>query len=342
MKAARFHQFGGTEVLRYEEAPDPVPQPGEVVIRVRACGLNHVDLDLRDGTSRIPLVFPFIPGVEIAGEVVALGPGVTDVRTGDRVTPTFYYPCRECGQCRSKRENKCENGQMFGVTRPGGYAELVAAPAKHLMKIPANVSFDQAAATQVAFGTAFHMLHRRAAMKRGETVLVQAAGSGVGSAAIQITREAGLTIIATAGSERKLALARELGAAKTINYRQRDFVEEVMDFTAGRGVDIVFEHVGGEVFTDSVRCLAVGGRIVTCGAHAGETPKIDLIELFRREASVIGSYTATIFELKQVMLLVETGKVTPVIHDAFPLAEAAHAQRVLAGREAFGKVLLKP
>jgi NADPH:quinone reductase-like Zn-dependent oxidoreductase len=231
---------------------------------------------------------------------------------------------------------------MFGVTRPGGYAQLVTAPAHSLIAIPDSVSYDAAAAAQVAFGTAFHMLIGRARLLAGETVLVQAAGSGVGSAAIQLAHHAGAHVIATASSEDKLARARRLGADETINYSAADFLSRVMMLTGGRGVDVVVEHVGGEVFSKSVKCLALGGRLVTCGAHGGEVASIDLIELFRKEAAVLGSYTATWFELRQVMLLVESGKLKPVIDKVFPLAEAAEAQERLASRAQFGKVLLHP
>ncbi len=342
MKANRFHEYGGPEVMRYEDAPDPVPDAGEVVIRVRACALNHLDLDLRDGTSRIPLQLPFISGLEIAGEIVELGSGVTDYRVGERVMPTFYYSCGECDYCRRKRENLCPQRSMFGVFRPGGYAELVTAPARTLMRIPDNVSFDAAAATQLAFGTAFHMLHTRAQVRQGESILIQAAGSGIGSAAIQIAARSGLKIIATAGSDDKLRKAEALGAQYTINYKREKMLDAVMDYTDGKGVDVVFEHVGGEVFTDSIHALAMWGRLVTCGAHAGEAPKIDVIELFRKEASVIGSYTCSLFELAQVLALVELGKLKPVIHQTLPLAEAGQAQQIIAKREQFGKVVLNP
>lgn len=342
MKAVRFHGYGGPEVLAHEDAPDPAAAAGEVVIRVRACGMNHLDLDLREGVSRIPLELPFIGGLEIAGEVEALGPGVTGVRVGERVTPSFYYACGRCGQCGAGRENLCDNRQMFGVTRPGGFAERVTAPARTLMRIAETVTFDQAAATQVAFGTAFHMLIGRGRGQDGETVLIQAAGSGIGSAAVQIAVQLGMQVIATAGSAAKLEQARALGAHHAINYREEEFLPRVMSITGGRGVDLVFEHVGGEVFTGSVAALAIGGRLVTCGAHAGEVPPIDLIELFRKEASVIGSYTATLLELRQVMLLVELGKLKPVIHATLPLAEAPQAHRLLGNREHFGKVVLNP
>jgi NADPH:quinone reductase-like Zn-dependent oxidoreductase len=342
MKANRFYQYGGPEVMRYEDAPDPEPALGEVLIRVRACALNHLDLDLRSAASRMTLELPFTPGMEIAGEVEALGPGVHDVGIGERVTPTFYVPCGACAFCRGKRENLCQRKQMFGVTRPGGYAERVTAPAHSLIRVPDQVGFNEAAATQVAFGTALHMLIGRAQLRRGETVLVQAAGSGVGSAAVQVAHLSGARVIATAGSEEKLQRARALGADHTINYRATDFLQSVMMLTEGRGVDIVFEHVGGEVFSKSLKCLALGGRLITCGAHGGEVTPVDVIELFRKEAAILGSYTASLFELRQVMLLVEAGRLKPVIHRAFPLAEAARAHELLAQRGHFGKLILNP
>jgi NADPH:quinone reductase-like Zn-dependent oxidoreductase len=342
VKAVRFHQYGGPEVLRLEEVPTPSPEAGEALIRVGACGVNHIDLDLRAGTSGFPLSLPHILGIEVTGEIVALGPGVTARAVGERVAVPFGVSCGECRECQSGRDNLCLLRIGAGYTRPGGYAEYLPFPAAVLRPLPASLSFTDAAATLVAFSTAWHMLVNRARLQVGETVLVQAAGSGVGSAAIQVASFAGVRVIATGSTDGKLEAARKLGADETVNYAREDFVTRVLDLTGGRGVEVVVEHVGGEVFTHSLKCLAPNGRLVTCGAHAGETPQINIIELIRKELQVIGSRRATRLEMDAVMNLVARGTFRPVIDKVLPLGEAAEAHRRLAERRHFGKLVLMP
>lgn len=342
MKAVRLHQFGGPEVLRLEDVPDPAPMTGDVLLRVRACGLNHLDVDCRAGVSRLPLVLPHTLGREIAGEVVALGPGVDSVRVGDRVLAHIAPACGRCGACLAGRDNLCQTPNLPGIHRPGGYAELAVVSAWGIEAIPPQLSFQEAAAVPIAFGTAWHMLITRGRLRAGETVLIQAAGSTIGSAAIQVARLAGARVLTTAGSDAKLSKAKALGAHEAINYREEDLVAAVRKHTDGRGVDLVFEHIGGEVFTKSLACLVPGGRMAVCGAHAGEVVPLDIIEFFRREIDLLGSFRATSTELRQVFSLVVEGRLRPVIHAAFPLAEAAEAHRVMERREHFGKLLLVP
>jgi len=342
MKVACFHRFGGPEVLACEEAVKPTPGPGEAVVRVRAVGINHVDVDHRAGTSRIPVVFPHVLGREFAGEVAALGDGGGAVKEGDRVWVTCRVPCRTCEFCLSGRDNLCVREGFFGLDRPGGYAEYVKVPIANLNPLPAHVSFEDAAASQIAFGTAWHVLINRGGLQAGQSVLVQAAGSGIGSAAIQVARLAGATIFATASSDAKLERARALGAHHLINYSRENFAERVLDLTGGKGVDVVMEHVGGEVFTRSLHCLKRSGVIVTVGAHAGEVVPFDIIPFFRGELRLVGSKNAPVTELRTVMGLVAEGRLKPVIHRTFPLAEAAEAHRAVESREIFGKVVLLP
>jgi len=342
VKAVRLHQFGGPEVLRLEDVPDPAPMTGDVLLRVRACGLNHLDVDCRAGVSRLPLVLPHTLGREIAGEVVALAPGVDSVLVGDRVLAHIAPACGRCGACLAGRDNLCQKPNLPGIHRPGGYAELAVVSAWGIEAIPPQLSFQEAAAVPIAFGTAWHMLITRGRLRAGETVLIQAAGSTIGSAAIQVARLAGARIIATAGSDAKLSKAKALGVHETINYREEDLVAAVRKHTDGRGVDLVFEHIGGEVFTKSLACLVPGGRMAVCGAHAGEVVPFDIIEFFRREIDLLGSFRATSAELRQVFSLVVESRLRPVIHAAFPLAEAAEAHRVMERREHFGKLLLVP
>jgi NADPH:quinone reductase-like Zn-dependent oxidoreductase len=340
MKVAWFHKFGGPEVLVHEEAPKPAPKPGEALVRVRAVGINHVDLDHRAGTSRIPLTFPHILGREFAGELAS---NAGDFKEGDRVWVTCRIPCRKCELCLAGRDNLCVKEGYFGLDIPGGYAEYVAVPIANLNALPSHVRFEDAAAAQIAFGTAWHVLINRGGLQAGQTVLIQAAGSGIGSAAVQVAKLAGAAmIIATASSEKKLEQAKALGATHLINYSREKFADKVMALTGGRGVDVVMEHIGGEVFTESLKCLARGAIIVTVGAHAGEVVQFDIIPFFRRELRLAGSKNASVLELRKVMGLVADGMLKPVVHKALPLAQAAEGHRVVDSRDFFGKVVLLP
>jgi NADPH:quinone reductase-like Zn-dependent oxidoreductase len=342
MKAVRFHEYGGPEVLRYEDVPDPEPGPGDVVIRVRAVGLNHVDVDMRNGTSRLPLELPHTLGFELGGEIAAVGEEVGSFSPGDRVTPLYQVACRRCDACLAGRQQFCEQLGMLGVQRAGGYAELIVVPAGSVLKIPDGLSFDAAASTQTTFATAWHCLITRAELRAGETVLVSAAGSGVGSAGLQVALRAGARVIVSAGSDEKLARARELGADAGINYREEDLAARVLEETGGRGVDVVLEHVGGEVFSQSLEAVATGGRVVVCGGHAGEVVPLDLIQLFRREWSVIGCARATEAEIGRVIEMVARGDFEPTISEHFPLEAAADAHRAMEDRRQFGKLILHP
>ena len=340
MKVAWFHKFGGPEVLVHEEAPKPAPKPGEALVRVRAVGINHVDLDHRAGTSRIPVTFPHILGREFAGEVAG---NAGEFKEGDRVWVTCRIPCRRCELCLAGRDNLCVKEGYFGLDIPGGYAEYVAVPIANLNALPSQVRFEDAAAAQIAFGTAWHVLINRGGLQAGQTVLIQAAGSGIGSAAVQVAKLAGAAmIIATASSEKKLEQAKALGATHLINYSRGKFADQVMALTGGRGVDVLMEHIGGEVFTESLKCLARGAIIVTVGAHAGEVVQFDIIPFFRRELRLAGSKNASVLELRKVMGLVAEGKLKPVVHKALPLAQAAEGHRVVDSRDFFGKVVLLP
>lgn len=341
MKAVRFHEHGGREVLRLEEAPTPEPGKDEVLVRIRSCALNHFDIDLRENVSRWPLTLPHILGVEFAGDVAALGEGVEGIREGQPVWVLHELPCLECDYCLAGMDNLCLHAEMYSVQRPGGYAEYALAPERAVFAL-ARDSYDAAAAGQIVFTTAWHMLMTRAQLRAGETVVVSASGSGVGHAAVQVAKLAGATVIATAGSDEKLARSREDGADHVVNYRGEDVTTRVRELTEGRGADVVIEHVGGEQFGACLNALRKNGRLITCGAHGGEVVDFDIIPLFRNEWSVIGSRTGTVRETKLVMDLIAAGKLTPRIHAALPLSEAAEAQRMIEEREQFGKVLLRP
>lgn len=342
MKAARFHEYGDASVLRLDEVPDPEPGPGEVVIRVRAVGLNHVDVDMRAGTSRLPLELPHTLGFEAGGDIAAVGEGVTHLAEGDRVTPLYQVACRHCEPCLAGRQQFCVRLEMLGVQRAGAYAEYVLAPANAVVRLPDAMTYEQAAATQTTFATAWHCLITRARLRPGEAVLVSAAGSGVGSSGIQVAKRAGARVITSAGSSEKLGLARELGADVVVNYVEEDLTARVREETNGAGVDVVLEHVGGSVFERSLAAVAIGGRVVVCGGHAGEVVNLDLIEMFRNEWSVIGCARATEAELRNVIELVGRGELSPVISETLPLADAAEAHRRMEDRKQFGKLVLIP
>ena len=340
MKAVRVHRYGDPSVLEYEDVDDPVPQKGEVVVRVRAAAINHLDLDVRSGVSRWPAPLPHIPGTEFAGEVSAAGPD-TSLKPGDRVV-AFEATCGTCEYCRSERDNLCTAAQHFGLTIAGGYAQFVRAPEHALIKLDDKLPYDAAATAQLSFGTAYHMLVTRAHLKSGETVLVNAAASSVGTAALQIAKWRGARVIASAGSAAKLEQLRMLGADEVIDYSRVTLDDAVLELTSGRGVDVVFEHVGGEMLQRALRATARDGRIVTCGAHAGEVVPVDIIPFFRRQLSLLGSRRVTSRELREVLRLMAEGVFVATIHKRLPLSQAREAHELIERRENVGKVILLP
>jgi NADPH:quinone reductase-like Zn-dependent oxidoreductase len=340
MKAVRFHQHGGPEVLRLEEAPEPELAPGEVLVRVRACALNHLDLWARRGMPRVTTPLPHICGSDVAGEVIASA--APDVSAGRRVMLQPGISCGRCAACLSGRDNECARYEVLGYfNHAGGYAELVKAPVQNLISIPDEIDFVQAAAFPLTFLTAWHMLITRAQLKRGEDVLILAAGSGVGQAAIQVAFLHGARVFATAGSDEKLARAQALGAYEVIHHHKQDIAEEVKRLTNRRGVDVVIEHVGEATWPKSVRSLARGGRLVTCGATTGANGALDLNALFGKQLSIHGSYMGTKGELMRVARFFFAGQLKPVIDRTFPLADAAAAHQRLEAADQFGKIVLE-
>ncbi len=342
MKAVRFHQHGGPEVLQYEDAPDPAISATEVLVRVRACAMNHLDLWLRQGYPGRQIPLPRIVGSDIAGEVAAAGELVTNVHPGERVLIAPGHSCGLCQPCLLGRDNLCRQYSIFGIVRNGGYAELVSASEVNVIPIPDDFSFDEAAAVPLVFLTAWHMLLDRAGLRAGEEVLVLGAGSGVGSAAIQIAKLLQARVIATAGSDEKLAKARALGADEVINHSTQDIHQEVKRLTQKRGVDVVFEHVGAATWEKSMMSLAPGGRLVTCGATTGADARVELRYLFGRQLSVLGSFMGSKAELLEVLKFIFQRRLKAVIDRAFPLAEARAAHQRMERRESFGKILLHP
>jgi NADPH:quinone reductase-like Zn-dependent oxidoreductase len=340
MKAVRFHEHGSVDVLRYEDAPEPELGPGDVLVRVRACALNHLDLWERRGLPNVTIPMPHISGSDVAGEVVAAM--AAEVPTGRRVMLQPGLSCTRCDACLSGRDNECSRYEVLGYQRhPGGYAEYVKVPQQNLIPIPDETTFVQAAAFPLSFLTAWHMLITKAMLKPGDDVLILAAGSGVGQAAIQIAFMHGARVFATAGSDEKLERARALGAYEVIHHHKQDIAAEISRLTDRRGVDVVIEHVGEATWPKSMRSLARGGRLVTCGATSGYAGRLDLRALFAKQLSVLGSYMGTKGELLRVARFFFSGQLKPVVDRTFPLADAAAAQRRLEASGQFGKIVLE-
>jgi NADPH:quinone reductase-like Zn-dependent oxidoreductase len=337
-----FHEFGGLDVLSLEDVAAPQPGPGEVLLDVLACALNHLDVDVREGVSRFPVDLPFILGLEVVGRVAAVGEGVEGWQVGDRVMPLLMSVCGECRFCRTGRESLCTDAGFISFVTSGGYAEQLVCTARQLLRVPDELSDEAAAAMQIAFGTAWHMLFERARLQIGETVMINSVGSGIGSAAVQLAHLAGATVIGNASSDDKLARAAELGMDHGINHATEDVVAEVMRLTGDRGVDVVYEHVGGTLFQQGLDSLGKDGRLVICGGHSGEVVPFDIIPFFRMQRSVIGSFVYTRAEVEACLELARQGKIVPLVHEVYPLADAREAMATMERREHFGKIVLKP
>ena len=342
MKVARIHEHGGPGVLVYEEVAEPKIRANQVLIRVRACALNHLDLFVRGGIPGMKFAMPHILGSDIAGEVVEVGELCERVKPGWRVLLAPGVSCRQCEQCLAGRDNFCRKFTNYGYGVDGGNTELLAASEYSVIQIPDDMSFEEAAAAPLVFLTAWHMLMGRAKLQAGEDVLVLAASSGVGMAAIQIAKLFHCRVIATAGGERKMAKARELGADHVIDHYQQDISAEVRKLTAKRGVDVVVEHVGVATWQKSLESLAPGGRLVTCGATTGYDARVDLRFLFSKQWSLLGSFMGSLGELHQVLKFVFRKQLRPVVDRVYPLREIAEAHRYLENKEQFGKVVVTP
>lgn len=342
MKAVVFHEFGSSEVLQLEELNDPRPGPGEVTIDIAACALNHLDVDVREGTSRFPVEPPHVLGLEVVGRIAELGDGVEGWQVGDRVMPYLMDTCGRCRFCTTGRESLCLDAGFISFAHSGGYAERLACSASQLVRVPDEVSDVEAAAVQIAFATAWHMLFTRGRLRPGETVLVNSVGSGIGSAAVQLAHMAGARVLGNSSGDDKLARASELGLDAGINYTKQDLVAEVMRLTDDRGVDLVYEHCGGELFQMGLDSLSKDGRLVICGGHAGEVVPFDIIPFFRAQKSVIGSFVYTMDEVEICLELLRRGRIVPLVHKTFPLDGAKDAMELMESREFFGKIVLTP
>jgi len=345
MQAVRFHEHGGPEVLRYEEAPLPAVGASQALIRVRACALNHLDIWTRNGLPGLKISMPHILGNDVAGEVAAIGSEVHHIQVG---LECFVHPGLSGGPSLERLrgdDNVALDFQLLGHQVDGGYAQYVVVPADNVFPRPARLSWEETAAFPLTFLTGWHMLgSRRANLRSGETVLVMAANSGVGTAAIQIAKLRGARVIATAGSEEKARLARGLGADEVIDHyaRKGEIHKAVYELTGGLGVDVVVEHVGPAVFEQCFKSLRKGGRLVTCGSTSGPSIELNLRMLFAKHLTVLGSYVGSMSETLELLPLVESGALQPVVDRVYPLAEAAEAQRRMEESSHFGKIVLIP
>lgn len=339
MKAVRFHEFGGPDRLLVEDVPIASPASEEALIKISAAALNHLDVDIREGTSRFPFGLPHTPGIELVGEVYDKGSAVGDEwRVGDRVMPYLLGTCGQCRYCRTGKESLC----LTPVFAGGGYAEYTSVSAQQLVRVPDHLPDIDAAAIQIAFATAWHMLFTRGKLHAGETVMINSVGSGVGSAAVQLANYAGAYVIGNASRDENLKYAKSLGMHEGINYTTEAVPERVRELTNGTGVDLVFEHVGGSSFQFGLDSLTKDGRLVTCGAHAREVVEFDIIPFFRQQHTIIGSFIYNQDEVEKVLKLADDGLIKPTVYKTFPLDQAREAMETMASRLHFGKLVLVP
>ncbi len=340
MKAVVYTQHGGPDVIAVREMPDPTVGPTDVLVRVRAVALNHLDLWIRRGLPRLVVAFPHIAGADVAGVVERVGPGVREVHEGQEVVISPGISCGVCPNCLAGEDNLCAQYSILGEHRPGGLAEYVSVPEANILPKPTRLTFEEAAAVPLVFLTAWNMLVTNGRVEVGDDVLVWGAGSGVGSAGLQIAKVHGARVLAVAGAPWKLEKARHLGADEVINHKTQSVLDEVRRLTDRRGVDIVFDHVGAATWETSLRALARGGRLVTCGATSGAEAMTDIRYIYGRRLSIHGSWMGTKRDLHRAMQLVERGALHPVVHQVFPLEEAGEAQAVMERADHFGKLVL--
>ena len=345
MKSVVFEGHGGLDVLKPADMPEPQPQEGEVRVKVKSCALNHLDIWVREGLPGNPKIpMPHIGGCDISGTLDALGSGVKDssFKIGAPVLVASGVSCGECEFCRANRDPLCKKFNILGFQRQGGLAEKICVPARSIIPLSASSRYllSDWAAFPLVFTTAWSMLMEKVKLQAGETILVQAAGSGIGSAAIQFAKAVGAKVITTVGEDWKIAEAKKLGADEVLNYKKEDFEKRVKDLTEGRGVDVAFEHIGPEVFVQSLRCLAPGGRLVTCGSTSGPDVTFNLRALFSKNVTVFGNYMGSIDGLKKAVQWAEEGRLKPLVGKTFPLDQTREAQRCMISRDFFGKIVV--
>ncbi len=343
MKAIVMREFGGPEVLRYEDVPTPAPGAGEVLLRVRAVSVNRtLDLMVRQDGNRRGVELPLVLGVDPTGEVVEVGPQVEGVRVGDRVGARSSSPCGTCPTCRSGTGRGCPTPRMLGVHRWGGYAEYVAVPAPGLYHIPDGLPFPEATVIVRHFPVAYAQI-RRAELAPGETCLVMGAAGGLGSALVQAAKHLGATVIAGAGADDRVALARSLGADHGVNYRTQDLAAECRRLTDGRGVDIVFENIGDPtLWPGAFESIAYQGRLITIGAHGGGIVPLDVRRLYFELITIIGGAHGEPQDVERSLREAAAGNIRPLIAAVLPLERAREAHELVEAGETTGKLVLVP
>ena len=342
MKAVYISEYGDVDKLIYGDRPDPAPGQGEVVLRVRASALNHLDLGLRSGQGRTPGDLPRILGCDMAGEIAQVGLGVTGFEEGDRVLVDNRLKCDACRPCLLGQDQYCRNQLRVGVDVDGGHAEYCNVPAINVYKFRQSMSFDEAAAIPLAFHTAWHCLTARGQLQPWETILIQAGGSGVGSAGIQIAKRIGARVITTAGSDEKLAKAQELGADEGINYRNTpDFSQTVRELTDGQGADMILDVVGAAVWQQNLLSLRAGGRLIITGSTSGSQTSMDLTILQGRPLTLMGSGGRTRRSFGEMMSVINRGELHGVVGQVFPLQDVARAHQVMESRDFYGKLVIQ-
>jgi NADPH:quinone reductase-like Zn-dependent oxidoreductase len=335
-----FREHGGPDKLSYEDLPTPTIGPEEVLVRVKACALNHLDIWIRQGNPAYPMPLPHVSGSDIAGIVEAVGSHVEGIKAGERVLVSPGMSCWRCELCLAGRDNFCRTYSLIGAMMHGGYAEYVRVPFRNILPIPENLSFEQAAAFPLVSVTASHMLFALAGLQHGETVLIMGAGSGVGSMAVQMAKLAGARVITTVGADDKIPKAVVLGADAVINHAKENVAERVKLLTEGKGVDVVIEHIGPDTWDTSLRSLTKGGRLITCGATTGAEVKLDLRYVFSHQLTIKGSYMGTRAELVKAVELMGQKRLIPVIDRTYSLKDARAAQELMLSRKFFGKIVL--
>jgi NADPH:quinone reductase-like Zn-dependent oxidoreductase len=342
LKAIRIHEHGGRDKLRYEDVPDPrVTTPRDVVVKLEAAALNHIDIWTRMGATGMKIPMPHILGADGAGIVVEVGANVTVVKPGDKICLYSFTGCGECEFCISDRDFMCIRVRGLGEGLDGTYAEYVKVAPENCFPIPNHMNFDEGAAFPLVFVTLWRMLINNARLQPGETVLVTGIGGGVAGAALQVGHRSGARVIVTSGSEEKLQRALALGAVHGVNYKEKDTVAAVKEFTDGRGVDVVVDSVAGEVWQKNLAVLAPGGRLVTCGATAGWQPCDDIETIVSKNLKIYGSTLGSREDFRQLLRFLNETKIHPIIDQKFPLVEARDAQKRMEEARQFGKILLQ-
>ena len=344
MKAIVLKEFGGPEVLRLENVPVPQPTPGEILLKVYSVSVNRtLDLIVRAGKYPVKIQLPHVLGADPAGEVVEIGGAVTQFKVGDRVAVISATPCQQCRQCLKGEEASCVDSKRIGIDLWGGYAQLIALPARYAVKLPDEISFAEGTVITRHFPMAFNLLASKAEIKPGECVLVMGATGALGSSCVQVAKMLGAKVIAGAGSDERVKAAKSYGADFGVNYRHQNLAEEVMKLTDGQGVDVVCENIADPtLWPGAFNSLATGGRLVTAGAHGGGTVKLDVKRVYMRRLRIIGAAGANLPNVDKALQAASAGQIRAIIDRIMPLREAAEAHRILEANQTLGKIILDP